>query len=107
MTRFTEKLNTPIQGTGADGLKAALALLWETRERCPSAVPVLCVHDEIVIECDAQDAEGACAWLVDSMTRAMQGLLRRVEVDVEATIASDWSGAQQGELRGGGAGGTA
>src|SRR5262249_14556045 len=27
--RFTEKLNTPVQGTGADGLKLALALLWE------------------------------------------------------------------------------
>src|SRR5262249_23558983 len=55
--RFTEKLNSPVQGTGADGLKAALALLWETRDRCPSAAPVLCVHDEIVLECDAADAE--------------------------------------------------
>jgi len=43
--RFTEKLNTPVQGTGADGLKNALALLWETRHRCPSARLVL-VGDE-------------------------------------------------------------
>jgi len=29
---FSEKLNTPVQGKGADGLKLALALLWERRE---------------------------------------------------------------------------
>src|SRR5439155_4323157 len=62
--RFTEQLNSPVQGSAADGMKAALARLWESREHCPSAVPVLCVHDEIVIECDAGDAETAQAWLV-------------------------------------------
>jgi len=29
--QLTEKLNTPVQGTGADELKRALALLWERR----------------------------------------------------------------------------
>jgi DNA polymerase-1 len=43
-----------VQGSGADGLKAALALLWQTREQASGAVPVLCVHDEIVVECDPQ-----------------------------------------------------
>src|SRR5262249_50919120 len=33
--RFTEKLNTPVQGTGADGLKLALALRWERRGQAP------------------------------------------------------------------------
>jgi DNA polymerase-1 len=55
--RYTERLNTPVQGTGADGLKAAIALLWERRSEVPSAVPVLFCHDEIVVECDAADAE--------------------------------------------------
>jgi hypothetical protein len=45
------------QGTGADGLKLALALLWERREEAPGAFPVLAVHDEIVIECDEAKAE--------------------------------------------------
>jgi DNA polymerase-1 len=93
--RFTEKLNTPIQGTGADGLKAALARLWEMRDRCPSAVPVLCVHDEIVVECDEQDAEEARAWLVTAMQQGMQSFLRRVPVEVEAVIVKDWSGAKE------------
>src|SRR5262249_49776645 len=44
VARFTEKLNTPVQGTGADGLKLALALLWERRGQCPGTFPVLAVH---------------------------------------------------------------
>jgi DNA polymerase-1 len=91
VAKFTEKLNTPVQGTGADGLKAALALLWETRDRCPSGAPVLCVHDEIVIECDVADAEIAQAWLVDAMRRGMGSFLRRVPVEIEAKRGGDWS----------------
>jgi len=90
--RFTEKLNTPVQGTGADGLKLALALMWETRHRCPSAVPVLVVHDEVVIECDADEAERARDWLADCMQRGMQQFVRQVPVAVEALICQDWSG---------------
>ena len=35
--RLTDRLNAPVQGTGADGLKLALALLWERRDECPGA----------------------------------------------------------------------
>ena len=52
----TVRANTPIQGLAADGFKAALAELWATRHRCPSAAPILAVHDELVVECDAADA---------------------------------------------------
>lgn len=90
--RFTDKLNTPVQGTGADGLKLALALLWETRQQCPSAAPVLVVHDEIVVECDADEAETARAWLVDAMERGMRALVPQVPIVVEAVICGDWSG---------------
>jgi len=34
--RLTDRLNAPVQGTAADGLKLALALLWERRSECPS-----------------------------------------------------------------------
>jgi len=80
------------QGTGADGLKAALAVPWETRERVPSAVAVLCVHDEIVLEVDVADAELAREWLIECMTRGMQSFLRTVPVEVEAATMADWSG---------------
>jgi len=90
--RYTEKLNTPVQGSGADGLKAALGLLWETRERAPGAVPVLVVHDEIVVECDCDQAEQARDWVVDAMRTGMETVLHRVPAEVEATICVDWSG---------------
>lgn len=36
---FLLRLNLPVQGIGADGLKAALGLLWERRAAVPSAFP--------------------------------------------------------------------
>ena len=38
-TPDTHRLNTPVQGTGADGLKLALALLWERRRNAPVRSP--------------------------------------------------------------------
>jgi len=90
--RFTEKLNTPVQGSAADGMKAALGLLWETRHQAPSAAPVLVVHDEIVVECDLADAEQAREWVSSAMRAGMETVLRRVPAEVEATVCADWSG---------------
>jgi DNA polymerase-1 len=92
VTRFTEKLNTPVQGTGADGLKLALALLWERRHEVPGAFPVLAVHDEIVVECDAGQAEAVRAWLRQAMLDAMAPLLDPLPVEVEVKIARTWGG---------------
>lgn len=92
ITSFTQKLNSPVQGSGVDGLKAALGLLWETRRRAPSAAPILVVHDEIVVECDQDAAEETRAWLVDAMRAGMETVLHRVPAEVEATICADWSG---------------
>jgi DNA polymerase-1 len=92
ITHFNEKLNMPIQGCGADGLKLALALLWERRDQCPSAVPVMAVHDEIVLECDADRADAAAAWLKQAMIDAMTPLVRPVPVEVEAKVGSTWGG---------------
>jgi DNA polymerase-1 len=92
VSKFTEKLNTPVQGTGADGLKLALALLWERRGGCPGAVPVLAVHDEIVVECEAGQAEPAGAWLKQAMLDAMAPLIDPVPVEVEVKAAPTWGG---------------
>jgi DNA polymerase I-like protein with 3'-5' exonuclease and polymerase domains len=93
--RFTEKLNTPVQGTGADGLKLALGRLYETRDEVPSAAPVLVVHDEIVLECDRQDAQRAATWLERCMREGMAELLKCVPVEVETQIGRDWSMADE------------
>ena len=71
--RLTDRLNAPIQGTGADGLK--LASLWTRRDECPGALPVLVCHDEVVVECDAEQAAAAKAWLERVMIEGMDAVM--------------------------------
>jgi DNA polymerase I len=94
--RLTDRLNAPVQGTAADGLK--LALLWERRGECLGAVPVLVCHDEVVVECDAEKAADAKAWLEKVMIEGMQVVLKGtdevdVAVEVEARIVRSWGEA--------------
>jgi DNA polymerase-1 len=88
----TFRANTPVQGTAADGFKAALAELWATRRACPSGAPVLLVHDELVVECDAAEAEAAVAWVVRAMEAGMRRYVRRAPVRVDARVAQAWGG---------------
>jgi DNA polymerase I-like protein with 3'-5' exonuclease and polymerase domains len=93
--RLTDRLNSPVQGTGADGLKLALALLWERRSECTGAVPVLVCHDEIVVECDIEQAADAKVWLEKAMIEGMTAVINgtdevNVPVEVEARIARSW-----------------
>jgi DNA polymerase-1 len=90
--QFNEKLNLPVQGTGADGLKAALGLLWQRRAECPDAVPVLAVHDEVVVECDAGQADRTAAWLRRAMLDGMAPLVAPVPVEVEVSVGQTWGG---------------
>jgi DNA polymerase-1 len=89
----------PVQGTGADGPKLALALLHERRAECPGVVPILAVHDEIVVECDEADAQQVEAWLEKAMVDGMDGVLNapdaegpRVPVEVEIKSGRGWGG---------------
>jgi DNA polymerase-1 len=91
-TPYTHRLNTPVQGTEADGAKQAMALLWERRHVCPGAFPVLFVHDEIVVEADAGRADAAAAWLRQAMLDGMAPLLDPVPVEVEVKVAPTWGG---------------
>jgi DNA polymerase-1 len=89
-TPFTHRLNSPVQGSEADGAKLALALLWERRDQCPGAAPVLFVHDEVVLECDEAQAEAAGAWLRQAMLDGMAGVLDPVPVEVEVRVGPTW-----------------
>jgi hypothetical protein len=100
-----ERLNLPIQGSAADGLKAALGLLWKRRSELPEdASLVLSVHDELVVECRREDAEEVARIVREVMTEGMRRILRSVPVEVEVTVCQDWSGApvEQEETREGG-----
>jgi DNA polymerase-1 len=91
-TPYTHRLNSPVQGTEADGAKLAMALLWERRDQCPGAFPVLFCHDEIVVEADAAQADAAAAWLKQAMLEGMAPLVEPVPVEVEVRIARTWGG---------------
>jgi DNA polymerase-1 len=91
--KLTERLNAPVQGTAADGLKLALALLWERMDEYPGAVPVLVCHDEVVVECDAEQAADAKAWLEEAMIEGMDAVMNvsgGTRMPVEARIARSW-----------------
>ena len=93
--KLTDRLNAPVQGTGADGLKVALALLWERRSECPGAVPVLDCHDEVVVECDAEQAGDVKAWLEKAMIEGMEAVINGMDevdvpIEIETRIARRW-----------------
>jgi DNA polymerase-1 len=86
------RANYVVQGTGGDAIKLALALLWERQDQCPGAFPVLAVHDEIVVEADAEQAAAAAAWVEAAMVDAMALLIAPVPVVVQVTVAQTWGG---------------
>ena len=93
--RLTDRLNAPVQGAGADGLKLALALLWERREDCPGAVPIIVCHDEVVVECDGKQAADVNAWLEEATIEGMDAVMNGMDkvllpVEVEVRIARSW-----------------
>ena len=95
--KFTERLNAPVQGTAADILKLVLARLWEGRTEHPGAAPILSVHDEIVLECGAEDAEVADHWLSSTLRKAVKDVLGYPELAghevVETCLVGSWGEA--------------
>ena len=91
VTKLTERLNSPVQGTGADGLKLALAYLWERRYEFPEVAPIIAVHDEIVVEIDAEEVEAGKAWVERCILDGMAEVLGpAAPVSVEVSVASNW-----------------
>ena len=87
----TLRVNSPVQGTGADGLKLALAFLWERRHQCPGAFPVLVIHDEIVVEAGEGQKDAAAGWLKRAMLDGMAPLIAPVRVEVEVRVGKNWA----------------
>jgi DNA polymerase-1 len=90
-------MNHPMQGGCADGLKLALALLQERRHECPGAVPIIALHDEVVVECDEEDVDAVAAWLVRAMVDGISEVLALgaagpagVPVEVEVETGKTW-----------------
>jgi DNA polymerase I-like protein with 3'-5' exonuclease and polymerase domains len=76
-------------------LKLALVLLWERRDECPEAVPVLVCHDEVVVEFVTERAADVASCLKKMMIEGMETVLNGtdevdVPVEVEGRIARTW-----------------
>jgi DNA polymerase I len=95
----TWRFNTPVQGTGADIVKLALAYLWETSVP-KDTFPVLVIHDEIVVETTVESVEEAETWLRGAMERAGAQTLNLVPMVVETNIENTKGGAQQDSRQG-------
>lgn len=82
--------NMPIQGTSADVLKRALHILHE-KMRGTSAKLVNIVHDEIIVEADASEAEMIAEALDKAMCTAGEEYITKVPVKIDVHIADEWT----------------
>lgn len=82
--------NMPIQGTNADMIKLALADLRRRLQPLARAQIVHCIHDELLVECQADDAEAVQAALTAAMVAAGRSLLPDVPIGVDCRIATAW-----------------
>jgi DNA polymerase-1 len=81
--------NMPIQGTSADILKRALRLLHEDIAGT-SARLVNIVHDEVIVECEASEADSTAAKLEHAMVSAGREYIKEVPVKADVKIADQW-----------------
>jgi DNA polymerase I-like protein with 3'-5' exonuclease and polymerase domains len=88
MTKRNGK-NTPIQGTSADILKRALRLLRDEL-RGSTAQIVNIIHDEIVVEADADEAPDVAVKVERAMVAAGEEYVKTVPVKVETEISNEW-----------------
>lgn len=84
-------LNMPIQGTAADIIKAAMVRV-DARMRAEGleAQLLLQVHDELIVECPAEEAKTVRAILIEEMEHVVD---YRVPLLVDAKIGASWAEA--------------
>ena len=84
-------LNMPIQGTAADIIKAAMVRV-DARMRAEhlQARLLLQVHDELIVECPAEEAETVKTILTEEMEHVVD---YRVPLLVDAKIGASWAEA--------------
>ncbi|RMH61557.1 MAG: DNA polymerase I [Zetaproteobacteria bacterium] len=81
-------INAPLQGSAADIIKVAMIRLHrELRARWPEAHMILQVHDELVVECPASEAEQVAAAMRRIMEQAVQ---LRVPLVVDIGQGRNW-----------------
>jgi DNA polymerase-1 len=97
ITSHSEWANTPVQGTGADGLKRALARVYSALKKYgDQAKMVHMVHDEILIEAndDPTLIQEIRHLLEEGMVTAIQPMLKKVPVVAESKYGPNWAEAK-------------
>jgi DNA polymerase-1 len=98
---FMEKVNHPVQGTGADGLKRAMAFFNERLPEHLDAKLVIACHDELVVECLEEQAAEVSRFLEQVMVAGMDEVVNAgldddhpdwVPIEVETKIVGSWGG---------------
>ncbi|MEM6256694.1 MAG: DNA polymerase I [Planctomycetota bacterium] len=85
-------INSVVQGSAADLIKVAMVNLQARIEKESLPCKLLMqIHDELVIEAPADQADAMAEVLVNEMRSAME---LKVPLDVEAGIGEDWFGAK-------------
>lgn len=82
------RLNYPIQGTSAEGLKEALAIFYNSKK--PSWKVIAAIHDEIVVEVPKDDAISAKDELVKAMKEGMNYFITDVPIEIDIEISEFW-----------------
>lgn len=81
-------LNMPIQGTAADIMKLAMvAVAGRLKAERPQARLVLQVHDELIVECPAEEAEAVARLLEEEMEHVVS---LSVPLTAEAHWGANW-----------------
>lgn len=86
----TELYNTPVQGTGADILKSAMARLRPRLVELDADI-VACVHDEVVVECPPDAAEEVKEVVEREMAAAGEEFVPEVPIVAEAAVGKTWA----------------
>ncbi|MBC7195549.1 MAG: DNA polymerase I, partial [Caldisericia bacterium] len=88
LVKFGERvaINTPIQGSGADIIKASMVNIWNRLKNKKSRI-VLQIHDELLVEVHKDEVEE----IVNIVKNEMENTIKlSVPVKVEYGIGKNW-----------------
>jgi DNA polymerase-1 len=91
-------INSVVQGSAADLIKVAMVRVQaklmgarDTKSSLASALLLLQIHDELVLECEIAAASDVQKMLVHEMEHAMDNIVAlRVPIKVDSHVASNW-----------------
>lgn len=83
-------LNTPVQGSAADIMKRAMVRVHHAlASRCDARI-VAVVHDELIVEAAASDAQKALEIVRTEMAKAGADYIKTVPFEADARIVQHW-----------------